>query len=781
MPGQSINTISPPSVVKHILQFGDGARKEILQPVGFDGADFFLKQEANRYGRDVSFANGEAKFQFWKGASKKGLTHCFDELISVWENDGFEGDVKYILQYDGEDFVIGELDFNAAITDQFRYFQAKIIQDQIEAKVKRNRTKSINLFSDQDIFGNPITPLDPSRILVKATPLTEISEWTIPQGGAVFVDFTNDTTKILGFAPQIVRSEINNTLSSFFGLSSDFITAEDCTYVTAVNSLQNVTLEISDFNYAFRNPDLNPIASANLVYRIGVNFSTATVVSTAIPGIDTNGNYTFQIPQISRDETLWVYIATSGEDDLSAQLNSVNVKLTATSTALDSVTSSVRLFDAMQQVVRSISGANIVAPEFDIDGPLGRQYISTGNQVRGIDGRSFDLSLEDILKGIKEFDADYQVRPDGVVYFGTRDPFYEDEELDRFTVAPNEKFIIEFNKRVLLNAFNVKYDKFEQGQNDDLENSREGIHTIAEFSLPNQNTFNSLDINLPWSRDPFLAEKIRRQGFDVSDETTQEDDDTVLIFDVIEDTSPKIRTGSALLNHIVTNTTVLELINQGNFNWSISGIQVGDTVTLTGSNAGSYTVGSVGQANLQLVPQAPTPNPTFTGIEFTTFTYNITTTDLVVATNQGFTSITGSTDPEGFGNMNFSIARNLRNYFGSLLKTACEFRLTGDIVNTLFRYNEDFTTQRPEDLEPIREGANIRVSDLPDRILSSRQITIEVPCTFPRAYNLMRAIRFQNGYVTITDNLQMEIKTHPKEMKYNWKSKKLEIVGENRV
>lgn len=780
--------------IKHFLSFENDIttpveRIEILEPVGFDGVDFEVKQDAKRYGRDVLFAGGNGEFTFHPLPKLRGLDHQFEKLLATDAQYGFESLVKYILNYDGIDYVIGELDFGGSETDQIKYFKSKVIQDTLEATIKRNIKTNVNVLSDRKVNGGIIAPLIPEKLLVNATPLKVVSEWSQPE--EYTIGHVQNRNSYFCITPLIDKRGLDDTyqipLTDFLNNTS-FPNDSDADFVNvfellnATNNLSNVTFSISNLTYDTRTPEESGFG-LNFYYYIGETYNPVEAVRVALPNAATD--YAIDIPMgaIQRNESLWGFFHVFRENSAGTQngtYTSCTWQAVATSTAIDSVTKSIRLIDLMKQMVKSISDAPVDAPEFEEGGPLYDQFLILGNQLRNIDIDSFDISMDDILDGIKEFDADYEVQADGTVYFGTRDTFYQDIEMDRFNIKPNNEFKKTYNPRFELNTFNFKYEKYEKGQNDALENSREGIHTEAQYNLPNRRTSNTKSLSLPWIRDPFMIEKIRRQGLEVTDDTSQENDDDKVIVEVKKITAPITNTEGFQANHLISNTSVLEIINDGSFNWSIIGISPNDIITIAGENAGDYLVGSLGESSIQLTPVAPTPNPTFTGITYSTITYNITSTDLVVATDQDFQEIVGTTDTRGFANMSYSIARNIRNFFGTYLRTACKYHPNGGINLTLFKYNREFRSLRNDDSVFIFEGLSIVPITLPEAILDNRLTNVEVICDFPRLWKLIGAIRKDRGYVTLVDNKNREYKTYIQELAYNWTKNLLTIVGEDK-
>src|SRR5699024_5000295 len=132
--------------------------------------NFVLEQREKGLGRDVSFASGTAYLRFSPLVNFRGLTHQFERLIDEYKTNGFESDVKLIIEIDGVIYVIGQLDFAEAETDLTTYFDCKIIQENTESLIKRRSKVKVDLFSDTDLDGNEIEPLEAKPLYMDPTP-----------------------------------------------------------------------------------------------------------------------------------------------------------------------------------------------------------------------------------------------------------------------------------------------------------------------------------------------------------------------------------------------------------------------------------------------------------------------------------------------------------------------------------------------------------------------------------------------------------------------------------
>jgi len=77
---------------------------------------------------------------------------------------------------------------------------------------------------------------------------------------------------------------------------------------------------------------------------------------------------------------------------------SMKTTITAESTSYNSVTPSLRLFDVMNQVVKSISGLSVLSPEFGNGGSFFDNRVFSGTFLRNITDKPFYVSLEDLEK-----------------------------------------------------------------------------------------------------------------------------------------------------------------------------------------------------------------------------------------------------------------------------------------------------------------------------------------------------------------------------------------------
>ena len=203
--------------VKHFLQIRDQEKFQISEPVSFDAANFVTKQDKGRLGRDISFASGtvELTFSNHPNIEVNGLDHHFETLLTELKTYGFETDIKYILNIDGTDYVVGQCDFAQPSTDLINHITCKVVQEHKQETLKRREDVKVDLFSSLSLDDEPIEPLIPEKILMRSVPLSQKSEWESPETEYNFFIPGEGQDYFHNPMPRINRSDIEDTLSPF--------------------------------------------------------------------------------------------------------------------------------------------------------------------------------------------------------------------------------------------------------------------------------------------------------------------------------------------------------------------------------------------------------------------------------------------------------------------------------------------------------------------------------------------------------------------------------------
>lgn len=756
--------------LRHFLDFkSDGTGMlEIDEPVGFDSANFIIEQREDGYGRDISFAGGDTEFTF--APQKNQFGHHFDLLLEYDSIYGFEADVEYILREGSVDYIVGQVDFQTKQTDEILYFSCTIIQSSQQALLKRREDISVNLFSDLDLDNNSITPIETVNVLLKAKPVYQESEWFTPNEiafgtGALIV---NDSQFFNGMY-AIKKYGVNDSLSWL----PNGTPGSDHKLILAESNLSNVNIDISDVTFVRGRGSGN----VSLYYRIGADYASSDEVLIQNFG-DSASNYstTLSFDFISSGFSLWLYFK-----DNSPSIDAVIVwqggvtKINAVSTFIDSVTKMARLKDVTKKISESIdSNYNVVQPRFEQGGEWYDNFVFSGNMLRGRD--RFNLSWSDLVGGLTEFHADYEVEGNNI-FVGKYDDYYTNNEVGAFLIKPNADFKTTFNERYTINQFNFNYTEFDQDK--DNENTIDGLHTETQWLLPNKLVENNKEVEAGFVRDPFLIESTRRKALEETTTSVTEDDD-VFVMDCVP-LSPTAQGGfTALLNHQWTSEEgELKLLNDGTFNWALLGFSVGSLFTVSSDlNEGVYTVTAIERTLLTLTIFTSNDDP-FSGESVTRVLYPLDNVSYVNRTNEGFDSITGLVEGNNYSNLLYTPKRNIINNYGSYLSTATKYKK--DIIkNTYFKNWTDEETPVITDFggDVVNEISDLTQDDLADPILTPRIIDTKVLCDFGEYREYAQLLKSKRGFVRVYNQDGKVLRGFVKNSDFLWAENSLTLTLE---
>lgn len=759
--------------VRFFLRFESlNAVFQIAEPIKFDACNFVVEQDDKRLGRDVSFAGGKANLRF-----SPMCEHEFDRLLSEYNKNGFEADVKFIIEIEDVRYVIGQLDFAEAETDLVSYFDCKVIQENKQALIKRRSKVKVDLLSGKDLDGNDIEPCPTERVYLRATPLSQKSSWKMAYDEPKSYPSPASPSIFFNPAPFIVDSGIENTLSpspDYMQLSNvENPALEDYAIVEAANTLQNCVLQLSG------KWDFSNCVAFVLRIKKGVDFASSEYIYIHDMNlIEDNFQLQLDIATINRNEKLYLYFNAQSINYSPSIFYDFKVSLQVNSISLSSLIETFNLGEAMRQVIRSISGLEIDAPRFlDPNGEFKKQYITDGLRIRNILDQPFNISLDDILEYLLEIRGDYEVGEDAV-FFGIFKDFYRDERIGSFDMLPNEDFKVVPNKEYSVNTFEMKYSKY--SDDNEASGSREAVHCKMQMMLPNKMVENNKAVNIGFVRDSFMLENVRKKAIEVNDDTVVSDDTTIFIIDCLK-TLPKVRELVVLWHRLSGNN--LSLTNDGSFNWEFMGVSVGIYFTIIGNeNAGTYTVINITPTTILLYPYNVVPD--FQGRAPTRISFTFQQTTFVNRTNEGFDFLEGASTPEGFSNLLFTPKRNIYNYWGNYLLTASMFHKDKKIKMTEFLYNGKLKTAafgRPPFI--VEEGKDISYSDLEmveDMVLTPFLVQTDVFCDFPTFWELRSKIRTQRGHIEVVTTEGETIEIYPQKLDLGWKNNILTIEGERK-
>ncbi|MGR3218458.1 MAG: hypothetical protein ACUZ8H_01390 [Candidatus Anammoxibacter sp.] len=458
--------------VTHWLNFitGGEGQFQIDEPIGFDAAEFALEQEEGRIGRDVSFSGGEIDFGFPNSAGHK-YGYQFKLLIDYDTLYGFESQIEYMLKdTDLNEYVVGEVDYLTKKTDQLTYFDATIIQSSKEITLKRRADIAVDLFGTTDLDDNVIPPVATTNILLEAKPVIQVSEWNalLPSFAdtlaAASTMFLNPFGLVAQSGIQVTTSPVNRFVNPELFNANFYEDVFNEAWINARETLSDVTIKFENvvltmfistggnFNDGWNWPDqqirfrqyvlpvgLSSYSKADL-YPHGASFPytqntvlpyTVTFIGNesiaSFPNITGNADrYDVVFDDVTiilkegvpRDHHLTALFQV-GRNNTIYNWVSGNVTMTATSTAINSVTKGIRLVDAMRQVLTNINEDLVLtAPRFD--------SISTGTPWDISQGSYLNKSFSFIAQ--ESLPSGMFIKSDGLQMWiggGTNDTIYE--------------------------------------------------------------------------------------------------------------------------------------------------------------------------------------------------------------------------------------------------------------------------------------------------------------------------------------------------------------------
>lgn len=772
----------------NFISSGHGRVELEQEPTGIDAAEFVIEQEEGRKGRDVAYAAGENRLSIYS------LSHArtFDIMQYNMHKFGFNAKVKFEIEFGDDLRVIGDVDFPSCTTDKSTYFEFLVIEDGERAIFKRRYDINTNLFSTTDLNGNPITPCQTERVLVKAKPVIQISEWSNPQEGRQ-MNFNNPAANANYFMPiknQVVY-DIKDSLTWFEDVNTDSEGGfENFIFIDAATNFKDIKIEFEfDAVYDYL-PNLEndfPDKAGQILLRIYYgqeaspgNYSQISAWNSIAFTGTTNQqqilpiNLSRNIDSINSTDKIWISFvsATNNGAVNRVTFNKCVIKITATSIAMNTVVPMVRLINAMKYNGASAAGLVINAPRWDEGGELFDQYITTTPLLRNLTDKPFNITTKKIVEDYlrPEANGDFQIQEDGFVLYGgvlnDVDDFYKPYQVAYFGQEQFQSYQHSFNDKLKCNRFRFLYKNYASQKEAEQANTYDVVHGESEWLLKTDNVQNTKQAEVGFIRDAFYIEQARRKAYDFSDTSATQDDDKIYILDVMrmQNNNDRVFKETASLQHNADGG-FLTLTNDASFSFILLGIIEGTLFTIiNGANAGAYSVVQVADTTIKLLSSGPPPEDITA--QNTTFTYNISplVTSLMIRTSQGFSEIENIEDGNNYANLRYTIKRNIIKRYSSFL-ASCLLRASNKTVtNTLYNNNPAAITQIiGEDL--LQES----FSFIPQNpILDTGIHNTEVVMSLKEFLDLRTGIRQHNGYITILDPTGLPIKGYVKSAKWTF-------------
>ena len=383
------------------------------------------------------------------------------------------------------------------------------------------------------------------------------------------------------------------------------------------------------------------------------------------------------------------------------------------------------------------------------------------------------MQLDETTESLQEFCADSQVLPNSN-FIGQYSDYYANVDLGGFLMNPDKDFKITKNENYLINQFTFGYKKYQK--DNDEANTLDAIHTDSEWFVPNNKSSDEKKITLPFARDHYLAEYLRRRA--TNNTTADIDDDTIFIFDVVQLAPNSRESFTAVLKfQKVDSENTFKLLANESFSWNLLGFQVGNTIKVNDIN---YVVNEITPTLLTL---NYTSSGDSQGEEVFTIDYPLTNVQYTIRTSEGLTFSENLLNADVYGNLRYSIKRNFK-YWNNYLATAGKFIVEKTIDNSYFKSNGNCTTQFVGESEPIKENESIEIQDISNfKIINQNVIKTTLTVSFERAKELiekLQTIETLGGFIRCQNQNGAIFKGYIRKLDYNFKYEELEVELEER-
>lgn len=752
-------------------QFG---RLEIGEPDGFDKNGFVIKQRSDGYGRDISYAGGKSGFRIW---AKSQNEYHFDKVLAVWMVHGYNGVIRYEIDFDDTTTVIGQMDLADTFkTDTVTYIDFNVIENTNTDLFKKRLDTNVNLLSSETLDDEPIEPVQTYKMLYKAVPAIKVSEWVNPTIGRVMTN-DNPPTSPDVFNPikQTTKFNIQNSLSWLEDYNAG--SAENFIYIDAQSELNNIEITFTlDILYQYRPQENNSLTSgknANLSLRVryGNQYDVDDTLVTVWQGETLSGTsnqdmtvpetLTLPIPHLNNTDKIWIFFrSVQGNGAVTHTIfNECKVEIKASAVAYSTVIDVVRLVDAMRYTALSVGGNPIVAPRWDAGGEFYNQFITTANMMRGLLDRSFNISNKFIAdKYLPEVNGDYELQKNGNVFYGIYRDFYRNVECGVFDMGSFE-FSLTTNPLYACNELSARFEAFQSQRETEKDNTNDIVHGESAWLYPNKGAQNKKEVSIGVVRDPFLTDEVRIKGYIVDDNAATNDDSKIFAIDGLLLEQAEAITTTTFLQHSVIDGKLV-LANQGEISWERLGIVPGSGfVIYSGSPNGGhiYTVDAISGNTITLIP-VTSYIPVGNEGASTRYQYEAQA-DYVNRTTEGFDIIDNLTNAEQFGNLPWTLKRIILNWYGEFNASNLIYADGGLIKNTLYNNNPDLITQ-------FEGGAIIRESDsftATGAILSTQLANCTIVTSLKYWLETQERIRLERGFIRIMQPNGLPMKVYLKD------------------
>jgi hypothetical protein len=761
---------------KYYLVFkNDNVTLEIEEPFMFDAFSHSIERKKNGWAIDVHLFAENSELLFTNSAFSKttqfedidgtillNLSHGLKRIIDAYETYGPDAIIEFQIFFNDTLFTSCDLDLDEVDTDLLTFFKCGCIENNIRSKFKlREDDVVIDIYADKDLDGNSITPLAPLKVLLKSKPIQALSKWIktdIPYAGApggvtnkfpagsgyTYFNFAKNPI-LFGINDSLIPSPFvnSNPYNDTYDGTMKIIDAKSTKTNLHIKATQDMTVthKWNGREGYIDSSGLNLIArvsygtgfSDNTMYILwSVTFTGRITQSTVVPSV-----IDFDLPIPLREGeflTLWwqhdyTDSTTALTSDYSAIdnyshiiCNDTQFEITANETTINSVIQGIRWIDLLKKSSEIISGLPVDAPRLDVGGEYYNTICVNGAGIRNIDSIPFNIKTKDAFETGMMVALDYQINED-VVRVGLYEDFFSDRLLRSFNIKPDNKFRWNTNKDYRIKTFDYLFRNYEQDRQE--QSTLDAVHTQMQKLLPNPKTKATKKVQIEQILDVYKIDSLRRLGIDTETKDSSLSDDTTLAFISVTElpgSHLETHTGNFYINVTVGGIKIVST----NFRWDKIGLGLTSSFEiLTGQNAGTYSITLIESSVLTLTAIVVPSRVTVS--EIITFRYSLVGVSLISRTNEGFSNISGVISPNNYGNLIFSIQRNIISGWLPFLAT-CTMRMLGKIIPvSLFINNRNLITQLTTEANEVVDTADINTDTIaPLKKITDREFSVDI-------------------------------------------------------
>lgn len=592
------------------IQINNGVLVTINTPIDFEKTDFNLTRSKDLHSITSSFAGNKASFVFQKDIHN----NVFEDIINEYENKGFNADVKLFIYWNGNLVFDGIFDFLEAETDMVNEIKCQVVKKDKLFYLEKNKSVDIDLFSSKNLDNNYSEPINTVGLRMDSIKLLKNSRWEDTEEQTYIIAGSIGISSFNNIRKQVTY-EINDSLNwlSTYELWLDE-RGINHQVISAKENLNNINVNIKYDNGSFLSSTENGLKTElyicygrektnednrdwfNNLTRIKIKEFTVNLGETVLINID----YNINIPNLQRGSGIWVYwyseATTFGNSLYLNNKNSV-IDITAETTTYPSYLNSVKYSDLIRNLVKKTTNINNI--RFNIDW-YNNTYAFNANLLRRLFSSEMNVKWEDVKKQLNERNLGcyYEESTDTLVFDHRSSILGYNKIQDVGDLAKQGEYNVSEDSQYVINQFGFKYNKYQALKENAIEGNNATIHGASEWFVNNKGYEGKINVELPFIRDSFMIEDLRRQSLIYREDTSTSDSDDIILIETTPITSLTtisedfyvsssfadgqqtfINDGSFSFRRVIGDNTSIS-INNSSFNYYI--ISITDTTLILG-------------------------------------------------------------------------------------------------------------------------------------------------------------------------------------------------------